>query len=172
MADAVFTIYCPTSGHRVLVGCACDEVGHPAGEVGYHHDRCQMRNLTANLPCAGTVGCCGEDLADHDCEAIANACPGAATGHDGAPCPVPDACGVHEPAKAHHAAMREAHQAHRELVAAGRAEDVRHAFLDLPEPPEACPGGHCHAGLPDCTVHHPVVITAGLAAATLRPVTS
>ena len=159
MPDAVFTIYCPNTGHRVLIGCACEDADHPVEELGYHHDRCQMRNPTANLPCAGSVECCGElDQAGvHDCEAIANACPG---GHGD--CPVPAECPTHEPAKAHYKAMAAAHADH--------PPGVRHAFLDLAEPPEECPGGHCHKLIGDCTVHHPVIITAGLAAAVLRPV--
>lgn len=160
MPDAVFTVFCPNSGHRVIVGCACEDAGHNPGVAGYHHDRCQMNSLTANLPCTGPGGCCGEACAGGaDCETVANSCQG---GHGD--CPVPGSCPVHEGYKAHYNAMHAAF--------AGHDGGERHAFEDLAQPPESCPGGHCHAGIPECKVHHPVVITAGLGSAHLRPVTS
>lgn len=169
MPDAVYTLFCPNSGQSVVVGCACKKAGHPVEDVGYHHDRCQMNSLTANLSCTGPQGCCGDACqGGTDCEAVTTSCP---QGHGD--CPVPDACAIHESVKAHHAAMAAAHAEHVELVAAGKAAAaVAHAAAVLDAPPDQCPGGHCHADLPDCKVHHPIVITAGIASAVLRPVTT
>lgn len=161
MALLAYQVYCPASGQTALAGCACEDAGHNVEQAGVHHDRCQMSNLTSNLACAGTDQCCGDVAGDHDCEAVSNACPG---GHGD--CPVPDDCRLHESAKAHLDAMR----AH--LAAARDAGDDA-ALADAPEIerlPDSCPGGHCHADIEDCTVHHPVIIMAGQGSAYLRPV--
>jgi hypothetical protein len=126
----MYTVTCPASGLSVVVACACDQVGHDPAAAGAHHDRCQMSNLTANLTCPPSAGCCAED---HDHEATANACPGA---HDGQECPAGTDCLVFTPAG------------------------------------EDCPGGHCHKDVDGCTVCHPVIITAGMGAAVLRPAVS
>jgi hypothetical protein len=140
-----------------VVSCGCHLVGHPVAETGEHHARCQMANLTSNLACPPASGCCQED---HDHEAAANACPG---GHGD--CPDPGSCALHASVRAHYRATLDAHRAH---VEAGGQD--RHAIEDLAEPPPSCPGGHCHVALPDCTVCHPVIITAGIGTAVLRPV--
>jgi len=165
MALLAYQVYCPNSGQAVLAGCACEDAGHDAAAAGSHHDRCQMSNLTSNLACAGPGGCCGDVGEDHDCEAISNACPG---GHGD--CPVPDACALHESVKAHYQLMSAELAQHKASVAGGRAEDVPHFAEAVQEPPDACPGGHCHADIEDCAVHHPVIIIAGQGTAVLRPV--
>lgn len=167
MALLAYQVFCPNSGQTALAGCACEDAGHDVERLGAHHDRCQMNNLTANLACAGSAGCCGVDDQPgvHDCEAIANACPG---GHGD--CPEPADCKLWATVKAHHAAMAATLAEHQANVAAGQAESVPH-FTEMADAlPDDCPGGHCHKDLPDCTVHHPVIITAGQGTAVLRPV--
>ena len=153
-----YHITCPDSGFNVTVDCACHQVGHDAVAAGVHHEQCQMNNLTANLPCSdpGVPGCCEED---HDHEAAAAACPG---GHG--ECPEPATCRQHLANVRHYEAMA-AHAAEHDGPEA-------HAFAAMAEPPGECPGGHCHRDIKDCTVCHPVIITAGGTAAVLRPVTT
>jgi hypothetical protein len=165
MALLAYQVHCPNSGQTVLAGCACEDAGHDAAAAGRHHDRCQMASLTANLACAGSAECCGSVGEDHDCEAISNACPG---GHGD--CPVPDDCALHESVKAHYKQMAAGLGQHKANVAAGLAEDVPHFAEAAQEPPEQCPGGHCHKLIEDCAVHHPVTIIAGQGTAYLRPV--
>ena len=169
MALLAYQVYCPSSGQTVLAGCACEDAGHDVEQAGVHHDRCQMSNLTSNLACAGPGGCCGDVEDDHDCEAVANACEG---GHGD--CPVPDACSLHESTKAAHAALaaqfEELHGPLDQDPAGLSDVALGHAIMAADKPPDACPGGHCHADIEDCAVHHPVIIMAGQGAAFLRPV--
>lgn len=152
-----YQISCPSSGFSVVVDCACHQVGHDAMAAGAHHERCMMNNLTANLPCTGSDSCCGGKCKGRDCEDVANSCQG---GHGD--CPEPDSCQLHQSYKDHYALMKQA--------AADDTGGEPHAFSDLAEPPEQCPGGHCHKDIEDCKVHHPIVIAAGLGSAVLRPV--
>ncbi len=148
-----YHITCPQSGVSVTVSCGCHLVDHDPMAAGAHHGRCQMNDLTANVRCPPEAGCCQED---HSHEATANACPG---GHGA--CPEPDSCRLHESVKAHMDSLR----AH----AAAEGLDDHPSAMRLPD---ACPGGHCHKDLKDCTVCHPVIITAGEGSAVLRPVTA
>lgn len=159
----MFTVTCPVSGASAVVACACDQVGHDPAAAGAHHGRCQMNNLTANVHCPPEAGCCPED---HDHEAAANACPG---GHG--PCPEPGSCRLHASVKAHHAAMiahAEADHGPQDTWADQGLTAILAAAAQ--PPPGDCPGGHCHKDLADCTACHPVIITAGIGAAVLRPV--
>jgi hypothetical protein len=125
-----------------------------------------MNNLTANLSCPESAGCCQQD---HDHEAAANACPG---GHGA--CPEPSTCRLNESVKAHHLAMRQAWDAEFGHLDPAALPDqaLGHAIYLAADPPDACPGGHCHKDIPGCTVCHPVIITAGVGTAVLRPVTA
>jgi len=167
----MYTLTCPQSGASVVVACACSQVGHNPVAAGAHHERCQMNNLTSNVACPPEAGCCPED---HDHEATANACP--VSPRNGGPghgdCPEPASCRQHAAAKAHYQATVQAHAVHREMVAAGLHPGGDHAAEALAEPPEECPGGHCHVAIEDCTVCHPVIVTAGVGTAVLRPVTA
>jgi hypothetical protein len=170
MALLAYQVYCPNSGQTALAGCACEDAGHDVAAAGVHHDRCPMNNLTANLACAGTAQCCGDAAGtDHDCEAVANACPG---GHGD--CPEPADCKLWASVKAAHTALVaqfEAVHGPLDQDPAGLSDEaLGHAVMAADKPPDDCPGGHCHKDIADCTVHHPVIIMAGQGAAVLRPV--
>jgi hypothetical protein len=158
-----YQLTCPQSGVSVTVDCACNQVGHNPVAAGKHHDRCMMNNLTSNVKCPPGSGCCEQDH-DHEAAAI---CP---QDHDMA-CPEPGTCSLWASALAHHAAARAALEAH---VADPDAPvpDEEHFAHALAEPPESCPGGHCHKDIPGCNVCHPIIITAGQGSAVLRPVTA
>jgi len=162
----MYTVTCPQSGMSAVVACACHLVGHNAVEAGEHHERCQMNSLTSNLACPPEAGCC---QVDHDHEAAA-VC---AQDHP-MDCPDPGGCLLHQSNKAHYAAM----VAHAEADHGPRdtwADQGLHQMLAVAqamEPPDECPGGHCHKDIPGCNVCHPVIITAGVGTAVLRPVTT
>ena len=93
-----------------------------------HLPGCAMGNLGAQVVCKPAAGCC-QDGHDHD--AAANACPG---GHPEGSCPAPSSCKLWANVRSHH-------------------EDPDGAGL-----PASCPGGHCGAGVPGCTVCRPITV--------------
>jgi hypothetical protein len=107
-----------------------------------------VANLGAAVSCPPGSGCCDQD---HDHDAAANACPdiGLPFGerHGKAPCPEPvGAC----------------------VLWRNMNANARHPLYDGPAPPEACPGGHCHKDIPECTVcrHLTITVLPGSAAVT------
>jgi hypothetical protein len=145
------------------VECTCPEGWSPAGRghlsapvaalatavtgaAGVPVEPCPMASLGAAVSCLPE---CGQCTAGHDHDAAANACPGIADRHGMAACPEPETCRTWRSTNA---------DEHRALRDAGQAV-----------PP--CPGGHCHADLPGCTVCRPITITVMPGSAQLQPAT-
>ena len=134
-------VQCPGCMTQVFLECTCPP--EHLLTLGEHHDECPHSDIDANLACAPDAGCCSED---HDHAAMANACPG---GHENEACPEePGRCRVwrDSTADARHPLYRGAHP----LLGPDHAADD-----DIPP----CPGGHCHASIPSCTVCRPLIIT-------------
>lgn len=146
-----YHVQCPVSGVSAYPDCACPPTVDLVA-IGGHLDGCPMGNLGALITCPPDSGCCQADHGPGGHDGAANACPG---GHGD--CPEPATCALWKPVKAHHAAVRDSleHPEHR-------------AAYEMP--PDDCPGGHCHKALDDCTVCHPVVITAMPGSAVAYPV--
>lgn len=142
-------VTCPGCSTQAFLECSC-----PAGfidAVGEHHGDCTHSNVDAAVICPPGSDCCPRD---HDHAAMANSCHG---NHEAVPCPedagkcrvwkgaIADA--YHPQFTGHHALFK----------------------LEKDEPPPSCPGGHCHADIPDCAVCRPLVITV-LPGTTVSPV--
>lgn len=130
-------VQCPGCMTQVFLECTC-----PPGHIvatGDHHPDCTHTDIDAKVACPPGSDCCAED---HDHAAMANSCHG---NHEDVACPEPAGkCTVWRGAIA---------DAHHPLFEPGS-----HPLFSGKEPPP-CPGGHCHASIPDCTVCRPLIIT-------------
>ena len=145
-------VQCPGCMTQAFLECTCPP-GHTEN-VGQHHPECSHHNVDASITCPPGDDCCQED---HDHAAMANSCHG---NHAGVPCPEePHACRVWKGAIAD---LHHPEEATRRTAAA--VLDVSHE--DGPPP---CPGGHCHAAIPDCAVCRPLIITVLPGGTTIQP---
>jgi hypothetical protein len=130
-------VTCPGCSTQAFLECSC-----PAGfidAVGAHHGDCTHSDIDANLICPPGSECCS---LSHDHAAAANSCPGT---HGDAPCPEPPGeCATWK------GAIADAF--HPEFTPGSHP---LFSGKDIP----ACPGGHCHKDVKDCTVCRPLVIT-------------
>jgi hypothetical protein len=128
-------ISCNGCGTSAYADCACPGLGHNPGAAGVHHAACPFTDLGANVTCPPGSGCCdGSPHPGVSHDAAANACPQIDAGTHGS-CPEPDGC------KSWYG-----------------MNDHRYEHLVNGTSPPPCPGGHCHQGLPDCTVCRTVTI--------------
>jgi hypothetical protein len=161
-----FHAMCPGCTTSAYLDCTCPPSFDPAA-AGMHLDGvCALASPDGAVTCAEASDdprCCHDD---HDHAAQANGCPvAAANGGDGhRDCPEPATCPLHASVKAHYAAT---------VAYAAEANGGGAAMLAVvgPEPPDDCPGGHCHWDLDDCTVCRPLILTAMPGSARLQPVT-
>jgi hypothetical protein len=152
-----FHAMCPGCTTSAYLDCTCPASFDPASAGMHLAGVCVLADPDGAVICAegsDDPRCCHDD---HDHAAQANGCPG---GHGD--CPEPATCALHRSVKAHHAAM---------MAAAAEANGDRAAMVLPPEPPDDCPGGHCHWELDECTVCRPLIIAAMPGSARLQPVT-
>jgi hypothetical protein len=123
---------------QVFLECTCPP-GHTA-TTGAHHPECSHADIDAKVACPPEATQCCQ--VDHHHGNAANACPG---GHDDVACPEPPG-----QCKVWRGAIADAF--HPEFVPGS------HPLFSGAKPPP-CPGGHCHAAIPDCAVCRPLIIT-------------
>jgi hypothetical protein len=145
--STILAVSCNGCGTAAYVDCQCPVLGHDPAVARAHHPHCPFADLGANVTCPPGSGCCdGSDHPGVSHDAHANACPQIDKGTHG-DCPEPASC------KSWHSM-----NGHNLILAAG----------DQPPP---CPGGHCHQGLPDCTVCRTVTITVLPGSVAVTPAT-